>query len=82
MTWPAVLATDILSLSALPLPFTDMVCFVRSISYTLKKGWSKCHNLFDYIAACTSGCKRGVYCKRKYRFSTVVIDRQGKNGIN
>jgi hypothetical protein len=29
------LVTDILSLSALPLSFADMVCFVRSVSYIL-----------------------------------------------
>jgi hypothetical protein len=82
MTLFITLETDILSSSVLPLPFADMVYFVRSVSYTLEKGWSKCHNLFGCIAACTSRYRRGVYCNRKHRFLTAVIDRRGRNSIN
>jgi hypothetical protein len=41
-----------------------------------------CHNLLGCIAACTSGCRRGVYCNRKHGFSTAVIDRRGGNSMN
>jgi hypothetical protein len=43
---------------------------------------SKCHNLLGYIAACTSRCRRGVYCNRKHGFLTAVIDRRDRNSIN
>jgi hypothetical protein len=50
---------------------------------TISQSWrSECHNLLGCIAACTSRCRRGVYCNRKHGFLTAVIDRRGGNSIN
>jgi Zinc knuckle len=51
-------------------------------SDNLRENRERCHNLLGCIAACTSRCRRGVYCNRKHGFLTAVIDRRGRNSMN
>jgi hypothetical protein len=60
----------------------DSTAIIKRYMAVATGNGTKCHNLLGYIAADTSGCRRGVYCNCKHGFLIAVIDRRDKNSIN